>query len=66
MPKNSKERPTVIAPNPPRPHASPLALSGSSPSPNAATERNFNLRFPQKLRQLGDVRRDPTRLIFCE
>jgi hypothetical protein len=29
-----------------------------------ATERNFNLRVPQKLRQLGDVRRDPPRLIL--
>jgi hypothetical protein len=26
-----------------------------------ATERNFNLRLPQKLRQLGDIRRDPPR-----
>jgi hypothetical protein len=25
----------------------------------AATERNFNLRLPQKLGQLGDVRRNP-------
>jgi hypothetical protein len=25
-----------------------------------ATERNFNLRLPQKLRQLGDVNRDPS------
>jgi hypothetical protein len=31
-----------------------------------ATERNFNLRLPQKLRQLDDVRRDPPRLVFCE
>jgi hypothetical protein len=27
-----------------------------------ATERNFDLRLPQKLRQLGDIRRDPARL----
>jgi hypothetical protein len=26
-----------------------------------ATERNFDLRLPQKLRQLGDIRRDPAR-----
>jgi hypothetical protein len=31
-----------------------------------ATERNFNLRLPQKLRQLGDIRRDPSRLIARE
>jgi hypothetical protein len=29
-----------------------------------ATKRNFNLRLAQKLRQLGDVRRDPPRLVF--
>jgi hypothetical protein len=29
-----------------------------------ATERNFNLRLPQKLRQFGDIHRDPPRLIF--
>jgi hypothetical protein len=28
-----------------------------------ATERNFDLRLPQQLRQLGDIRRDPSRLI---
>jgi hypothetical protein len=28
-----------------------------------ATERNFNLRLPQKLRQLGDIHRNPARLI---
>jgi hypothetical protein len=32
----------------------------------AATDRNINLRLPQKLRQLDDVRRDPPRLIFAE
>jgi hypothetical protein len=26
-----------------------------------ATKRNFNLRLAQKLRQLGDIRRDPPR-----
>jgi hypothetical protein len=28
-----------------------------------ATERDFNLRLPQKLQQLGDVHRDPFRLV---
>jgi hypothetical protein len=31
-----------------------------------ATERNFNLRLPQKLRQLGDIHRDPSCLVFGE
>jgi hypothetical protein len=31
-----------------------------------ATERNFNLQLPQKLRQLGDVRSDPSCLIARE
>jgi hypothetical protein len=31
-----------------------------------AIERNFNLRLPQKLRQLGDVTRNPSRLIARE
>ena len=31
-----------------------------------ATERNFNLRLPQKLRQLGDIDRNASRLIARE
>jgi hypothetical protein len=31
-----------------------------------ATERNFNLRLAQKLRQLGDIRRNPPRLVARE
>jgi hypothetical protein len=31
-----------------------------------ATKRNFNLRLPQKLQELSDIRRNPSRLVFGE
>jgi hypothetical protein len=44
--------------------AQPMSAFGGK-ADIAATEWNFNLRLPQKLRQLGDAHRDPPRLMLC-